>query len=252
MTDKNSEDTEKNTSSAEQIDSVRRRELAELEKKIGFKFRQIDFLNTALTHTSYANEKGKIVANNERLEFLGDAVLELASSTYLYENFQELSEGQLTKTRASIVCGPTLAKLAAELGLGKILRLGRGEDSSGGRTRESNLEDAFEAVIGAIYLDSGWEPARDYVIRRLTPEFEKVRAGNSLKDYKTVLQELIQKDPSRKIDYVELGTSGPDHMKIFEYAVKIDGKIYGKGKGGSKKIAEQTAAKHALEILDKK
>lgn len=233
----------------EKIDAPRRRELQRLEKKLGVEFNKIELLNEALTHTSYANEKS--IANNERLEFLGDAVLELASSTYLFENFKELSEGQLTKTRASIVCQPTLAKLAAELGLGKMLLLGHGEESSGGRTRITNLEDTFESIIGAIYLDQGWEVAKNYVLRQLAPEFEKVREGKTLKDYKSQLQEVVQQNPGRKIEYVELGSSGPDHMKIFEFAVKIDEKIFGKGIGKSKKIAEQAAAKKALEKISK-
>ena len=231
------------------LTAPRRRELLKLEEKLGVKFNNLDVLNAALTHTSYANESNRQMDNNERLEFLGDAVLELASSTYLYENFKNLSEGQLTKTRASIVCQATLSKLAANLGLGKMLLLGRGEETSGGRYRTSNLEDTFEAIIGAIYLDLGWEAAKNYVFRQLAPEFESVRSGRPLKDYKTVLQELVQRDPTKKIEYVELGTSGPDHMKIFEYAVKIDDKIYGKGSGKSKKLAEQMAAKETLDKL---
>ena len=231
------------------LTATRRRELQKLEEKLGVKFNHIEKLNAALTHTSYANESGRQIENNERLEFLGDAVLELASSTYLYENFPELSEGQLTKTRASIVCSTTLAKLGNKIGLGKMLLLGHGEEASGGRERTSNLEDTFEAVIGAVYLDLGWEVAKDYVIRQLAPEFQKAKIGQNLKDFKTTLQEVVQRDPTKKIEYVELGTSGPDHMKIFECAVKIDGTIFGKGKGKSKKIAEQVAAEKTLAML---
>lgn len=231
----------------EEIDAPRRRILSQFEKKIGLKFKNIGLLNNALTHTSYANEKGKIFDDNERLEFIGDAVLELASSTYLFENFSEMSEGELTKTRASIVCQQTLANLAKKLELGKVLLLGHGEDSSGGRTRITNLEDTFEAIIGAIYLDSGWEVAKDYVIRQLASEFEKVRNGKNTKDFKTQLQEIVQKNPLTQMEYVEISSSGPDHMKTFEYAVKIDGKIFGKGMGKSKKLAEQMAAQKALE-----
>ena len=231
------------------LNAPRRRELLNLEKKLGVKFNRIEHLNAALTHTSYANESNRQIENNERLEFLGDAVLELASSTYLFENFPNLSEGELTKTRASIVCQATLAKLAANLNLGKMLLLGRGEDASGGRSRPSNLEDTFEAIIGAIYLDLGWEAAKNYVFRQLAPEFENVKAGRKVKDYKTILQELVQKNPGRKIEYIELDSSGPDHMKTFEYAVKIDNKIFGKGSGRSKKLAEQMAAQKTLEQL---
>ncbi len=240
---------ENKTESQDGLSAPRRRELKKLEEKLGVKFNHLEQLNAALTHTSYANESNRQMENNERLEFLGDAVLELASSTYLYENFPELSEGQLTKTRASIVCQATLSKLGNKLGLGKMLLLGHGEEASGGRVRISNLEDTFEAIIGAIYLDLGWEVAKDYVIRQLAPEFQNAKIGENLKDFKTILQEIIQRDPTKKIEYVELANSGPDHMKTFECAAKIDGKIYGKGKGKSKKIAEQVAAEKTLAML---
>ena len=231
----------------EELTAPRRRELKKLEKLLGVEFNKLELLNAALTHTSYANDRQ--IDSNERLEFLGDAVLELASSTYLFEHFPELSEGELTRTRASIVCQPTLAKLAANLGLGKMLLLSNGEDASGGRYRDSNLEDTFESIIGALYLDSGWEVARDYVFRQLAPAFAGVKTGKNFKDNKTLLQELIQRDPTQKIEYVELSVSGPDHQRTFEYAVKIDGKMYGKGTGRSKKLAEQVAAKETLEML---
>ena len=243
---------ENKTDAQDELSAPRRRELKKLEEKLGVKFNRLENLNAALIHTSYANESGRELESNERLEFLGDAVLELASSTYLYENFPELSEGQLTKTRASIVCSTTLAKLSNKLGLGKMLLLGRGEEISGGRNRTSNLEDTFESVIGAIYLDSGWEVAKNYVIRQLAPEFQNAKIGENLKDYKTALQEFVQQNPNSKIEYVELGSSGPDHMKVFEFAVKIDGKTYGKGKGKSKKIAEQAAAEKTLKMLNVK
>lgn len=237
----------------EKIDAPRRRILNQFEKKLGVEFKKIELLNSALTHVSYANEKGKIFDDNERLEFLGDAVLELASSDYLFEKFAELTEGELTRTRASVVCQQTLAKLAQKLEIGKLLLLGHGEDASGGRTRTTNLEDTFEAIIGAIYLDSGWEVAKNYVVRQLAPEFEKIRHGkkNTI-DFKTRLQEFIQKNSSSKIEYVELSATGPDHMKTFEIAAKIDDKIFGKGTGKSKKLAEQMAAQKTLEKLNVK
>ena len=231
----------------EELTESRRKILEELEKKLGVKFKKIELLNTALTHSSYANEKGKIFENNERLEYLGDAVLELASSTYLFKNFSNLSEGELTKTRAAVVCQSTLSNLAIKLGLGKIMLLGHGEISTGGRERETTLEDVFEAIIGAIYLDSGWEVARDYVFRQLEPEFVKIRAGKKLKDFKTTLQELVQQNPDRILEYVELGESGPDHNKTFKCGVKINNKICGVGTGKTKKQAEQAAAQKALE-----
>ena len=149
----------------------RREDLAVLQKKLGVTFHDVRLLHTALIHTSYANEAPGRVMHNERLEFLGDAVLELASSTYLYTHFPSLPEGELTKTRASIVCSAALAKIAARLGLGEYLLLGHGEEMSGGRARTTNLEDAFEAVLGAIYLDQGWETARDYALRQLKGSF---------------------------------------------------------------------------------
>lgn len=234
------------------IDAARRRALERFQVKLGVKFNDIGLLNTALTHASYTHDfEG--MADYERMEFLGDAVLELAASTYLYGNFKKLSEGELTVTRANVVRGTTLAKRASSLGIGEMLLLSDSEESSGGRTRTSNLADSFEAIIAAIYLDSGWEAARDYIWRQLAPEFENVKAGNFTPNYKSELQELIQQrelTPENVIEYVELSESGPDHMKIFECAVKIGGKIYGRGVGKSKKIAEQIAAGEALKILN--
>ena len=233
----------------ENLTEQRQLELTELEKVLGVKFNDLNLLNAALTHTSYANERERQIPDNEKLEFLGDAVLELASSTYLYNNFKELSEGELTKTRASVVCQDTLSKQSRKLGLGNLILLGRGEEASGGRERDSTLEDAFEAIIGAIYLDQGWNAARDYVIRHLASEFENARDGSNRRDYKTVLQEIVQQNPASKITYVEISVKGPDHNRIYEYAVDIDGKIYGSGTGKSKKNAEQMAAKKTLEML---
>ena len=226
--------------------AARKGELLALAQRLGVTFHDIGLLHTALVHTSYANEAQGRVAHNERLEFLGDAVLELASSTYLYTHFPRLPEGELTKTRASIVCSAALAKIAARLGLGEYLLLGHGEAMSGGRARTTNLEDAFEAVLGAIYLDQGWEAARDYALRQLAPEFDQVRHGENLQDYKTLLQELVQKTPGSTIAYELLEATGPDHAKHYRYAVVINGKTCGEGEGSSKKEAEQQAARMAL------
>ena len=226
--------------------AARKGELLALAQRLGVTFHDIGLLHTALIHTSYANEAQGRVAHNERLEFLGDAVLELASSTYLYTHFPTLPEGELTKTRASIVCSAALAKIAARLGLGEYLLLGHGEEMSGGRARTTNLEDAFEAVLGAIYLDQDWETARDYALRQLAPEFDQVRHGENLQDYKTLLQELVQKTPGSTIAYELLEATGPDHAKHYRYAVVIDGKTCGEGEGSSKKEAEQQAARMAL------
>ena len=231
--------------------AARKGELLALAQRLGVTFHDIGLLHTALVHTSYANEAQGRVAHNERLEFLGDAVLELASSTYLYTHFPRLPEGELTKTRASIVCSAALAKIAARLGLGEYLLLGHGEEMSGGRARTTNLEDAFEAVLGAIYLDQGWETARDYALRQLAPEFDQVRHGENLQDYKTLLQELVQKTPGSTIAYELLEATGPDHAKHYRYAVVINGKTCGEGEGSSKKEAEQQAARMALAMQKK-
>lgn len=231
------------------LNGGRRQQLLTLSERLGVKFHDIGLLDQALTHTSYANESKRNTAHNERLEFLGDAVLELASSTYLYEHFPEMPEGELTKTRASIVCSMTLASLASNLHLGDYLLLGRGEEMGGGRTRQTNLEDVFEAVIGAVYLDQGWETAQDYVVRQLSGEFEKVEHGAILKDYKTILQEIVFRKEGQSIDYELVSESGPDHAKEFTFRVRVTGRAMGEGTGHSKKEAEQHAARVALEKI---
>ena len=228
----------------------RKQELKELAKSLGVEFRDISMLQQALTHTSFANESKGDIVHNERLEFLGDAVLELASSTYLYAHFPEMPEGQLTKTRASIVCSATLAKLAAGLHLGDYLLLGHGEEMGGGRTRQTNLEDTFESVIGAVYLDRGWDVAKDYVMRQLAPEFEKASRGAILKDYKTILQERVYQKEGQSVAYELVEEIGPDHDKSFTFQVRITGKVMGQGTGHSKKEAEQQAAREALARLN--
>lgn len=231
------------------LSRTREKKLLELAKSLGVTFNNINYLNQALTHTSYANESKENIVHNERLEFLGDAVLELGSSTYLFRHFPDMPEGELTKTRASIVCSATLAKLAARIGLGKYLLLGHGEELSGGRTRQTNLEDVFEAVIGAIYLDQGWETALEYVVRQLASEFDGVAKGAILKDYKTILQEQVQQKNGEHASYELVDEFGPDHNKRFTFRVRAFGKILGEGTGRSKKEAEQQAAKIALEKL---
>jgi len=235
----------------EEILSAKRiEELQKLSARLGVQFRDMNLLHKALIHSSYANEaKGKNIVHNERLEFLGDAVLELASSTYLYMHFPQMPEGQLTKTRASIVCSTSLAELARRLHLGEYLLLGHGEEMSGGRNRQTNLEDVFEAVIGAIYLDQGWEAAKDYVTRQLMPLFMQAEKGAILKDYKTILQEVVYQEAQQTVSYELVGTSGPDHDKTFTFNVRVTGKVMGTGTGRSKKEAEQKAAQQALEKL---
>ena len=234
---------------AEEISDERRELLEEFSNMIGIKFSRLETLNIALTHKSYAREFEPRLKYSERLEFLGDAVLGLATATYLFEHFKNLTEGELTKMRSSVVRQSTLTRLAREMGLGEMLLLGPTEVAFG-RERETNLEDAFEAVIGAIYLECGWEVARDYVLRQLAPEFEHVKVTGIPKDYKSKLQEVIQRqNPLPKLTYADLNSSGPPHMRTFESAALIDGEIYGRGVGRSKKLAEQEAAKAALQKL---
>lgn len=237
---------------ADFLTEKRKRELRSLESVLGVNFSRLELLNRALTHSSYANEsRGKIV-HNERLEFLGDAVLELAASTYLYRHFH-LPEGELTKIRASIVRSETLAVQAKRLGLGNYLLLGRGEEMSGGRERQTNLEDAFESVVGAIYLDQGFDVAREYVERVLGEEFRRAASvGEIIKDHKTALQELVHKTPGHDIAYEDAGEEGPPHARTFRSRVLVDGKVLGDGIGHSKKAAEQEAAKAALTALKRK
>lgn len=221
--------------------------LGRLSNKLGVAFTQISLLHQALTHTSYANECKKMaILHNERLEFLGDAVLDLVVSEYLFCQFANLPEGDLTKARAAIVCEPTLARCAAELGIGEYLFLGKGEASSGGRERSSILADAFEAIIGSIYLDSGFPNATKFILKQLQNELSLVERGECIKDYKTLLQEVVQKKTDSKIIYEILSENGPDHSKSFEVAVLVNANKLGSGLGKSKKEAEQHAAKQAL------
>ncbi len=224
--------------------------LSRLSNTLGVQFKDINLLQQALTHTSYANEcKKTLISHNERLEFLGDAVLDLIVSEYLFRQFGHLPEGELTKARAVIVCEPTLARCAAELGIGEYLFLGKGETSSGGRERVSILADSFEAVIGAIYLDSGFLQVSNFVLRQLQADLHLVARGEYVKDYKTVLQEVVQKKNDSKITYEIISENGPDHNKLFEVIVLVNTDLFGKGLGKSKKEAEQYAAKQALVKL---
>lgn len=221
--------------------------LAEFEKIIEYSFNDKHILSLALTHSSYANEHklGKF-EYNERLEFLGDAVLEFLVSRYIFEKYPELPEGELTKLRASVVCEGSLAKKAVDIHLGDFLYLGKGEELTGGRTRESILADAFEAVIGAVVIDGGIENAEKYVMGLMTDVISSVRNSFMLMDYKTRLQEEIQKSSKEPVAYAIVKESGPDHGKLFEAEVSHSGSVLGSGTGKSKKEAEQAAAKNAL------
>jgi ribonuclease-3 len=234
------------------INSSRRAALLEVAGKIGVAFNNINLLHQALTHTSYANESKKLhIRHNERLEFLGDAVLELVISTYLYKNFPSLPEGELTKARAAAVCEPTLARRARDLNLGKYLLFGRGELATGGRDRASILADAFEAVIGAIYLDDGIGQAQKFILSQLEEDLIEIKNGNAIQDYKTLLQEIVQKDGEGTVAYKIIAESGPDHNKVFQTAVMVNEHEMGQGVGKSKKESEQHAAREALIRLNK-
>jgi ribonuclease-3 len=220
----------------------------ELEKKIGYTFQKEGLLRQALTHSSYANEKHmKKHSDNERLEFLGDAVLEVVSSDFLYRNYPNLPEGDLTKLRASIVCEPTLALCTKELELGKYLLLGKGEDHTGGRNRKSILSDALEAVIGAIYLDGGIEQAKNFIHTFILTDIEHKKL---FYDSKTILQEVVQGKFEEKLSYTLLEETGPDHDKNFKVEARIGERVIGEGSGHTKKAAEQEAAYRALLLLN--
>ncbi len=221
--------------------------LKEFQEIIGYQFTDDSYLKIALTHSSYANEsKGKHVQYNERLEFLGDSVLGLIVSRYIFENFPQLPEGKLTKMRAAVVCERSLWECAVNIDLGKYLILGHGEEHMGGRTRMSILADAFEALIAAIYLDSGIETVREWVMGQLYETIVAAARGKMFKDYKTEFQEVVQKNGDVEIRYEVVSESGPDHDKSFLVEVYLNGVLMGSGEGGSKKKAEQQAAQNAL------
>jgi len=222
-------------------------DLAELEEKIGYKFKKREYLRRAMTHSSYSG--GKNNGSNERLEFLGDSVLQITVSQYLFANMTTVPEGGLTKLRASIVCENSLYNFANRIELGKYILLGKGEEMTGGRTRRSILADAFEAMIAAVYLDGGMDAAMA-MIMRFVPSIEALKSGKvKLGDYKTVLQEIIQKNPEEKISYEVIESSGEQHKKHFTAQVLLNGQVIGKGSGLSKKEAEQEAAKEAVSLM---
>ena len=219
-----------------------------LQSAIGYTFSDPALLTEALTHSSYAHEQHNRMKYNERLEFLGDAVLSIVVSDYIYKHCPDLPEGELTKLRASLVCEKSLFDFAKQIDLGSYLRLSNGERRNGGAKRPSIVSDAFEALIAAIYLDGGMEPARKHILRFIVPEIENHK-NNSFKDYKTALQEIIQKNPGERLEYRLVGSSGPDHNKHFRVEVCLNSNVIGRGGGRSKKEAEQQAAREALELM---
>lgn len=218
--------------------------LEQLEEKIGYRFRDGKLLRQAMCHSSYANERHMDrLLNNERLEFLGDAVLELITSEFLYQTYPKMPEGEATRTRASIVCEQTLALCARELGLGAFLLLGKGEDLTGGRERDSVTSDAMEALLGAIYLDGGFASAKEFVNKFILNDIEHKKL---FFDSKTILQEEIQGETTESLHYELIGEEGPDHNKRFTVHACLGGQVIGKGSGRTKKAAEQEAAYRAL------
>ncbi|MBE6862286.1 MAG: ribonuclease III [Ruminococcus sp.] len=222
--------------------------IGKFEEIIGYKFRDRSLIEHALTHSSYANEKKIPGGSNERLEFLGDSVLSIVVSEYLYTHLSHIAEGELTKMRASLVCEKSLHIFAQKIQLGEFLRLGKGEENTGGRERPSILADAFEAVIAAIYLDGGFEPASRHILRFM-PEDLQTHRNPVFNDFKTILQEIVQKNPEEMVEYILVGEEGPDHNKRFVVEVCLNSNVIGRGKGRSKKEAEQLAAKEALELM---
>ena len=221
-----------------------------LEEKLGCVFRDRALLETALTHSSYANEKHSAgIECNERLEFLGDSILGVTVADHLFRHYPHMPEGRMTRLRAELVCEGSLAAIANTIGLGDYLRLGRGEDAGGGRTRPSIVSDAFEAVLAACWLDGGAQVAHDIVHRLVISRIPTDAHRGAERDYKTELQELVQRHPGSSFHYEPAGESGPDHDKRFMMRLIIDGSVAGTGEGRSKKEAEQQAAREALLLM---
>jgi ribonuclease-3 len=228
-------------------------DITKLEKVINYTFRKKKNLLLALTHSSYANEnKSEKLVCNERLEFLGDTVLNMIISESIYFKYPNLSEGEMTKYRANVVREASLVKCAENINIGEYLLLGKGEENTGGRARTSILSDAVEALIGAIYLDGGIDNAREFILYQMGKFVEDSIRGTIFMDYKTQLQEIVQKNNEQKIIYEIIHESGPDHKKVFVSQVKLDEKVLGTGKGRTKKEAEQMAAKSSVKKLEKK
>lgn len=221
--------------------------ISEFEEIIDYKFKDKNLIFTALSHSSFINENRKHHKSNERLEFLGDSVLSVIVSDYIFEHYTFLPEGELTKIRASLVCEKALFKFAKQIKLGEYIMLGKGEESTGGRNRPSVISDAFEAVIAAIYLDGGLEVARKYVLRFIPKDFDPEHY--QVTDYKTILQEVIQRNPEEIVEYVLKDEKGPDHKKQFTVQVMLNSNVIGEGIGKNKKNAEQMAAKQALDLM---
>ncbi len=219
-----------------------------LETKLNYKFNNIELLKNALIHSSYANEVRGNTHSNERLEFLGDSVLSIIVADHIYHKYPNMPEGELTRLRASLVCEKSLCTLSRELCIGEYLKLGKGEDKNGGRERDSILADAFESVLAAIYLDGGMSAAKKHILNTVLRDLDH-HSDDSFKDYKTTLQEIIQRNPEESVSYTLVDETGPDHDKQFTVAVHLNSNVIGTGIGKSKKQAEQMAAKQALKLM---
>ena len=227
--------------------------MLELEKKLNYTFRDRGLLSEALSHSSYANEhRSAGLKSNERLEFLGDSVLGFVTAEFLFAQHPDLPEGDLTRIRAALVCEQSLFEVAQKLDLGRYLKLGRGEEAGGGRKRISILADATEAVFAAVYLDGGIGAASQLIHRVLLDAEREEAVEERRRDYKTALQELVQRTPGRAITYQLVEETGPDHCRVFVMEVSVDGQAAGRGEGRSKKEAEQAAARAAMEAMEKK
>lgn len=224
------------------VSAERRRELNLFEKHASTRFRNLRFLNLAFCHRSYANESGSIISNNEKLEFLGDSVLGLTICEYLYRTFPDKNEGDLARIKSFVVSESSLESIAKRLKVDNFILIGRGEEYSGGRSKTAIIADCLEAIIGAYYLDSGYKAVRSFILELLVPEIQKVLEDRHKKDYKTLLQEHVQKQFKSYPRYILEKKSGPDHNRTFWVSVIIEGKDYGPGKGKNKKEAEQEAA----------
>ncbi|MEF9933653.1 MAG: ribonuclease III [Clostridium sp.] len=229
---------------------VRTQEIKEFQAIIGVEFENTSLLDKALTHSSFANQFSlKYDDHNERLEFLGDSILSMVVSEYLYKRYKNKQEGKLTRIRAAVVCEPSLADISRSLKVNKYIRIGKGEELSGGREKDSLLADACEAIIAAIYLDRGIEEARKFILKNLEPKIESIGENYNYRDFKSRLQEYVQKSLLVPIRYAVIKEYGPPHDKTFEVEVYLDEKPTGKGVGKSKKEAEQGAAKDALASM---
>ncbi|MBQ8642617.1 MAG: ribonuclease III [Clostridia bacterium] len=228
-----------------------------LEEAIGYTFRNKQILTEALTHSSYSNEKrskGVKLPCNERLEFLGDSVLSILVSSYLFESYRDIQEGELTKIRAAVVCEKALSRFAAKIELGQYMHMGHGESMNNGRSRPSILADAFEALLAAMYMDAGenFEPARKFLMPFIREELQVIRNNSVFVDYKTTLQQIVQQVEGERLEYILVGETGPDHAKVFTVEARLNSNVIGKGSAHSKREAEQNAAREALTLFGRK